>query len=282
MIKKFALLVVLLGLAVTLRAENVALDKASNPAYDADDANNGNDANPASNTNGWVTGDNGGSGFGAWALNGPGDNNPAHGGFFLASSSGNGNGSSGNIDTAGRSWGMYANNGQTVSAIRPLTGGSLLVGDTITLSIDNGFLDNGSVEGFGLQTSGGTNRLEFFFTGGAGSYTLSDNSGSNPTGIAFTSDGLHLAFTLTSADTYSLAVTTPGGSSLGNFSGTLAGVAGTGIDQIRLFDFNGGNNQGSAGDFYANLLTVPEPSTYAAAVLAGIGILALRRRRQTA
>jgi hypothetical protein len=276
MLKKILSGIVMLGCAVAVQAANTGFDNASNPAYNADDANNANDGNPANNTNNWVTGDNGGTGFGAWTLIGNG--NSSQTGFFMGSSAGNGNGSSGNINTAGRSWGMYANSGQTASAIRPLTGGSLLVGQTITLSIDNGFLDTGSSEGFGLQTSGGTNRMEFFFTGGNGSYTLADNTGNHATGIGFTTDGLSFAFTLTGADTYSLNVT-PNGGSTSNFTGTLEGVAGTGIDQLRLFDFNGGNNQGSAGDFYANLLTVPEPSTWVAGGLTLLSLLFLRRRR---
>lgn len=257
--------IILLGLAFTVQAANTGFDNASNSPYN----------------DGWQTGDNGGSGFGAWTLNatsGDGGQN----GFFMGSSSGNAKnpGPSGNIDTAGRSWGMYANSGQTASAIRPLTGGSLLVGQTITLSIDNGFLDNGSSEGFGIQTSGGVNRLEFFFTGGNGSYTLADNAGNNATGIPFTGNGLSFAFTLTGTDTYSLDVT-PNGGGTTNFTGTLEGVAGTGIDQLRFFDFNGGNNQSNGnGDFYVNLLTVPEASPRIFfAVPALLGILLLRRRR---
>jgi hypothetical protein len=43
-----------------------AYDDPNDPAYQADDANNGNDGNPLNNTNGWVAGDNGGTGFTAW------------------------------------------------------------------------------------------------------------------------------------------------------------------------------------------------------------------------
>ena len=173
-------------------------------------------------------------------------------------------------------------NSQTVSAIRPLTGGSLLVGQMITLKIDNGFLDTGSSEGFGLQTSGGTNRMEFYFTGGDTSYRLADNSGANLTGIGFTGNGLSVAFTLTGTNTYSLDVT-PNGGGTTNFTGTLEGVAGTGIDRMRFFDFNGGNNQGSNGDFFANSLeVVPEPSTWLAGAMTLGGCFYLRLRRRKA
>jgi hypothetical protein len=248
------------------QAANTGFDNASNSPYEPG--------------NTWTNGQNGGTGFGAWSLtatSGDGGQN----GFFMGSSSANAGGSSGNIDTAGVSWGMYANSGQTASAIRPLTGGSLLVGQTITLSIDNGFVNSGASEGFGIQTSGGVNRMEFFYSGGgSGNYTLSDGSAGTPhdTGIGFTGNGLSLAFTLTTTDTYSLAVT-PNGGSTSMFTGTLSGVAGTGIDQLRFFDFNGGNGTGSNGDFFVNLLTVPEPSTWAAGILTLPALLLLRRRR---
>jgi hypothetical protein len=47
-------------------AVQLAFDTASNTAYQADDMNAGNDADPANNTNGWQAGDNGGFGFGPW------------------------------------------------------------------------------------------------------------------------------------------------------------------------------------------------------------------------
>jgi len=267
MIKKFALGIVSLSLAVAVQASNLASDEADNSPYGG--------------AHGWQTLDNGGSGFGAWVFTNPGAGGPT-GGFFIGSSSLNAGGSSGNIDTAGVSWGMYANSGLTSAAVRPLTGGSLAVGQEIKASIDNGFLDTGSSEGFGLQTSGGVNRLEFFFSGGDSSYRLADNSGANLTGIGFTGNGLSLAFTLTGTNTYSLDVT-PNGGSTSNFTGTLEGVAGTGIDQMRFFDFNGGNNEGSNGDFFANSLqVVPEPSTWLAGAMTLGGCFYLRRRRHKA
>jgi len=263
MIKKFLLGTALLSFTFAAHAANTAFDKASNSPYEPG--------------NTWINGQNGGSGFGAWILSPA--TNTGTAGFFMGSSSGNAGGSSGNIDTAGVSWGMYANSGQTASAIRPLTGGSLLVGQTITLSIDNGFLNSPSSEGFGLQTSGGTNRMEFYFNGGDSNYTLADNTGTHNTGIGFTGNGLSFAFTLTGTDTFSLAVT-PNGGGTTNFNGTLEGVAGTGIDQLRFFDFNGGNGQTSGnGDFFVNLLTVPEPSTWTAGGMTLLSLLFLRRRR---
>src|SRR5688500_16380069 len=64
-------------------AVQLAYDDALSAAYQNDDANAGNDANPANNTNGWLAGDNGGFGFGPWdftgtSLNGAYNTGPTH------------------------------------------------------------------------------------------------------------------------------------------------------------------------------------------------------------
>jgi hypothetical protein len=281
MIKKFAVGILSLGLSITLHAANTAFDRADNSPYEPG--------------NTWITGQNGGTGFGAWTLNGPGDSNGGHGGFFMGSSTANGSSGSLGIDTSGVSWGMYANSLQVVDAIRPLTGGSLLVGQKITLSIDTGLVastnggdpaNNGTagVEGFGLQTSGGTNRIEFFFTGGATNYTLADGTGTHDSGIGFTTNGLALAFTLTGTNSYALDVT-PNGGSTTTFTGSLEGGTGVDIGRMRFFDFNGAGGDlanGGKYNFYANLLTVPEPSTWLAAGLSAVAsVYLVRRRRRT-
>src|SRR4051812_16511964 len=75
-----------------------ALDDASDLAYDF----------------GWSSGQNGGSGFQPWELT----QGPTNSGFFTGSSSDNGNSPSGDIDVTGESWGLYANGGETASAVR--------------------------------------------------------------------------------------------------------------------------------------------------------------------
>lgn len=260
MLQKSVLAVAIATLSLSAFGANPANDNASNPIYN----------------DGWDNSDNGGTGFGAWVLS-TGVSNSS---FFIGSSAQNAGGSSGNIDVGGKSFGIFANNAQTAAdAIRPLTGGSLSVGQTITLSIDSGFIQTGGAQGFGLQTSAGANRLEFFFSGGSNSFSLTDNSGTNASGVQFTGNGLAISFTLTGADTYSMTVT-PNGGSATPFSGTLAGTAGSGIGQMRFFNFNGGTNSDS--NFYVNnLAVVPEPSTIS--LLAGPAILGafmfVRRRR---
>jgi hypothetical protein len=282
MIRTLAVGFVSLFLVVAVQAANTGFDRADNSPYEPG--------------NTWTTNQNGGTGFGAWTLNGPGDNTGSHGGFFMGSSTANGSTGSLGIDTSGVSWAMYANSLQLVDAIRPLTGGSLLVGQKITLSIDNGLIiqanndpsggSNGSAgsEGFGLQTSGGTSRIEFFFNGGNTDYTLADGTGFHDTGIGFTTNGLALAFTLTGSNSYSLDVT-PNGGSTTNFTGSLEGGTGLDIGRLRFFDFNGAGNDlanGTKYNFYANLLTVPEPSTWIAGGLSVVSCVFIGLRRRLA
>jgi autotransporter-associated beta strand protein len=189
---------------------------------------------------GWGTGN-------QWQLSGAGGN----GGFFIGDSANNGSGSSGNINTSGKAWGMYANGGNTVSAVRSFTGAGLAVGQTFQIDMDNGFIDNGSTVGFGLQNSSGQNVWEFFFVGGGSSYTVNAGSVTPTPSIPFTADGLRIALTLTAAGTYSVTITTPVGGSSSTFTGSLLSPGGgQTITQLRLFNANAGN--GSANDAYFN------------------------------
>lgn len=261
---RIALAVILGGVlaATSSHAANEATDNASDVVYN----------------DGWNAGDNGGTGFGAWTQSG--STNGSNGGYFVGSSTANGDGDSnadGDINTSGEALGIYANGGQSVSAVRGFTGGALSVGQTFIISFDNGWLDTGSSDVLTLESSTGTDRLSFFFTGGNANYELFDNSGFVNTGIGFSDEGMTLAVTLTGADTYSVLITPLGGGSATNISGTLQN-AGAPIDQVQVAN----NNAGSGGnfDFYVNSLQViPEPSTMALTGLGMLGLGFLRRRR---
>ncbi|HWX21057.1 MAG TPA: hypothetical protein VN578_14245 [Candidatus Binatia bacterium] len=220
-------------------------DNASNPVYNDGDS--------------WNTDDNGGVGFGAWALNAD-TSGGGSGGFFVADSSGNGSGASGNINTVGnKSWGIYANGGTMSEAVRVFNA-PLGVGQVVKLDLDNGYI-NTAVEngggigagkvGFGLR-NGATDVFEFYFTGGDTEYRMHDGSGaSGSTSILFTDGGLHIEFTLTGATTYSVT-TTPNGGSPSTFTGTLA--ASGPVDTVRFFNYSAGSN--SPHDAYFNSLEI--------------------------
>jgi hypothetical protein len=265
--KHTALAVLSLALAVPAYAATLAYDSAADATYD----------------DGWHSGDNGGSGFGPWTLTNvspTGDRN----GHIIQTSTGNGDAPSGNIDTASRAFGLYANqlagpNGLDIgyaTAARNFTGGEIAVGQSLLISMDNGFVGSWalgpSAVGFSL------NRFSFFFAGGGTEYRIgygdpNDVIGTTGTGVPFTDDGLDLVFTRTGTDSYQLEVTPIGGSTT-TINGTLPQTGGS-LDSILLYNRTAG--PGSSNDvFFNNLAIVPEPATLGA--LAGLALVALRRR----
>lgn len=225
----------------------MAFDDAANAAY-------------AGNT--WVTGQNGGYGFGPWAFT-PAPNT-AQGGFFIGNSSLNAGGASGNINTSGVAWGMYHSNGPTAEAIRSFTPGgtnglaSLGIGEKFILRMDNGFINTNGAVGFSLLNSIGEKRFEFFFTGGQSTYTIRLGTDLH-TVHGFTGDGMSAEFTLTSPDTFQFDLTFATGSPVTEtFTGTLNFTAGSGIEQFRLFNFGSGGGS-NADVFYNSIAVVPEP-----------------------
>lgn len=260
MIKKFALgLFAVAVTATAAHAQVIAADNAANATYN----------------DGWQAGENGGIGFGAWTTVNNG---------FIASSTLNGDGTSGGIDTSGRSFGLFSNTGAPSlgEAVRPFST-ALQVGETFSLDFDNGFVGAGGSQGFSLLSNGQI-RFEYYFSGGAAAYTV-DGQTNQSTAHGFTTDGMSTAFTLTSPDTFSFTITfNTGTPTTETFTGNLDGTAGTAITGFRLFNFN--PNQPANGDnsstaFFNSPTVVPEPSSLS--LLAGPAILGawffIRRRR---
>lgn len=192
-----------------------------------------------------------------WATNGwtfsttSGD--PGQNGFFIGSSANNGTAPSGNIDSSGVAWGIYANNSNLADAVRPFYG-AMATGQTFQIDMDNGFITGGGnpgAVGFGLRTAAATNRFELYFKGGSANYFINDSRGlDQDTGVAWTDGGIHAAFTQTGPDTYSVKIVRAGVTN--TITGTLAGPSGTTITNLRLFDYNAGNDAG-ADAFFNNL-----------------------------
>ena len=261
-----AALVGLTFVATSSNASDLASDSSADAAYDGGS---------------FANGSNGGTVFGAWTQTG--STNGSNGGYFSGSAAGNGDGDNdadGDINTGGDALAIYANGGQTVGATRTFTGGSLATGQTFQIAFDNGWIETGGTVGFILETSSGTDRFEFKFTGGDASYTIVDSSGNVNTGIGFTDEGLLLNVTLTGPDSYSAEVINLDGVGSTNvFNGTLANSGG--VDQFNVYNSNaGGAVGGGQRDAYFNSFAViPEPSTMALTSLGVLGLGMLRRRR---
>ncbi|WP_162126239.1 beta strand repeat-containing protein [Flavobacterium phycosphaerae] len=192
----------------------------------------------------WTNGQNDNTtGFGAWSLSTFGTTT----GFFAGSSDINNGGST--------SWGMYASGGNNVaSAVRPVAMG---VGNTISFSMDNGFIDTGKTIGFGLQNSAGENLAELVFIGGQSTYRMIDANSAN-TSIGYTGAGLDISLTYTGTNTYSITVSARGGSSATYTGRTFTTQAG-GQKPTQIRFFNAGAGTGGGYDLFFNSLTLNNP-----------------------
>jgi len=225
-----------------------------------------NTAQPAY-SGGWTNGSNGGTGFGPWTLTTTIANVNSNG-FFIGSSTNNALGTSPGIDVSGNSWGVYANSGAAAAAYRSFSN-SVPVGGTFKIDMDNGFIGSDDSDGFVLRTGNATNdpgayntnaRFEFLYIGNdpINSYKVVDNAGLYNIGVGFTGTGLHLIFTLTSKDTYTLLVIdNASGNTNATVNGTLGGTPGNTLDSLALYNRSAGS--GSQYDCFFNSLQIVGP-----------------------
>ena len=227
-----------------------AADDASDPAY----------------SGGWINGSNGGTGFGPWTLKATGVIGSSTNGCFIGSSINNAGGTPPGIDVGGKSWGIYANSGNYTAAYRTFTNGPLMLGQSLLINMDNGYIDSGQSVGLVLRdnnASGSANdynvgaRFEFLYIGfdTTKSYKVVDAGGLQNIGIPFTGTGLRLVFTLTGVNTYTLLVINNVTSVTNTVSGTLNGAGP--INSIALYNRNAGS--GSDHDAYFNSLQIVGP-----------------------
>lgn len=229
---------------------------------------------------GWTNGSTGGYGFGAWTISTP--NSPSGSGTFIGSSTNNGSYPSGGIDVSGESWGLYANSANLAQAYRSFQGGNLSSGQTLRLSVDNGWIATSSTVGFSLWNASNENLFEFYFVGDnpGGDYAINRYGGEQETGYGWTDDGLNLEFTLTGPTSYFFSVVAAGGGTPSTFTGNLlAPAGGQGVAQVRFFNYNAGSGQ-NYDTFYNSMSVVPEPTTLALIGLTLGSLYLFLRRRQ--
>lgn len=227
----------------------------------------------AGNYTSWNNGSNQGTGFGAWDLSSNNNNNTTEfAGYFLGSSTDG----TGNLNTAGQSFGMYANPGSAFSnAARSLTGGALALGQNFSITLGVNFRNGNK----GIDLLSGASTV-FNFNVGADQYFVNGQG----LAIAYQPDSVFtLSLTPTSATTLLVLVTrssSAGGTEVA-FSNTVTVTGGDAIDGFKLY-VSGTENGSSANNLYFNSISVgaiPEPATFAW-IAAGLGgMLVLRRRR---
>ncbi|HMO49890.1 MAG TPA: carbohydrate-binding protein [Kiritimatiellia bacterium] len=177
---------------------------------------------------GWTNGSNGGTGFGAWALES--------------------NGTAGHF-TAAKGWGFWSHEGDNYSAaVRPFTG-ALVAGQTVHIRMKNGWIwEQGGSVGVALRDSDGHEKWVLYFSGGASTY-----AGTHATDIGWTDAGLDIAFSLTSATHYAVTITPVGGTAR-TYTGSFTGH----IHNVRAWSFGNGTGDefNSNRDYFVNNLMI--------------------------
>lgn len=233
----------------------------------------------------WVSGTGGGSPtFGPWTLstsNTTGDGGAASG-FFIGDSTGpvsSGNGAgTGDINTSGVAFGMYAHKGNpgdtgsvSADATRQLDS-ALAVNQTLSLQVGVNFR-NGD-KGIDIY-SGGTNNI---FNLNIGGDTYAVNNATTGNGDLFGD-----AYDSQTIFTLSLMQTSVGGGTWtivrsGGLSGTATGTYTGDPTGLHIYNSNTDANSQNANNLYFNNFSVvPEPASYAMAI-SGFGILVIYRR----
>lgn len=216
-------------------------------------------------TGGNVDGLNGGFGFGPWSAF-P-SSNQGNAGNFQFTSSQNGNGASGNIDSAGKSWGLYANSGG-ISALQRNIAVPMVGIRIVELDFDNGWIDNNEYAEFRIGT------YRFGFKGGQANYYYDTGAGVQDSGLPFSADGLHAKLVLNGTGGWNFSVTSLATSSVWASAQLSGAVYPT---QIAVYNSNAGFN--ASNNAYVNNLkvTAPEPVSM---IALGMGALAVARRRK--
>ena len=190
-------------------------------------------ASDAAYSDGWNTGNNGGTGFGGWVLY-----NDSSAGHFIATNG----------------WGLWSSQSNNLSeAVRtfPLP---LTAGQTFSVSRKNNWILEGvGSVGVALR-SGNTTVWEFFFNGGDTEYSM---TGGN-SGIGWTNSVIDISFNLTSSNTYSVNIT-PQGLSTMTYTGSFSGV----VDNFRAWSYNNGiidSPENANRDYFFNNLKITAPA----------------------
>ncbi len=240
---RISLLTCALAFGATVEAASLASDNASNAPYQP--------------SNAWVSGSNGGTGFGSWSFGTTGG-----GGRYI-----------GGTGLGGTTFGLFAGggSGNSSTATRSFTG-ALTTGQTFSVNLghSSSIATDGEV-GVTLL-DGVTGRITLKFVGGGSSWLLND--GGSDFGIAQSfaaNTPLTFTFTYNGGSSYSYTF----GSASGN--GFIASSTISNLTGFNAFS----NAQGGGENFGINNLTVvPEPSTYAIMISAFLGLVLVARRRK--
>ncbi len=197
------------------------------------------DASQSVYGDGWISGDDGGIGWGGgWDL--VGGNNA---GLFIATA-----GANTNLNIGTTAFGMYASGGDLAQASRPLVT-PMKIGQTIRVKLENNWISTSNSVGFALGNDI-ESLFECYFYGGESTYRVTDSLGNRDAGVPWTDQGLEIEFTLTGTTNYTAVI---GGS---NIIGNLIERTDKSIRNIRFWNYSAG--VGENYNAYFNDLVVTE------------------------
>jgi len=218
---------------------------------------------------GWATGDNGGTGYGAWTIN-----STQGSGFAGAFIGGSG---AGGLDLGASSFGLYANPNTSAASVEALRDfdSAMLVGQTFSFTLGINW-DSGSdgAKGFSLYDSVGGE----IFNMNCGNSAAITYSGSS-SGTMFSNYGtipMNVAITYSSSTTIDVTANGRDGVESFNQSFTVANAP----DSFRFYAYQmqaGDNAQPYFDDLAMSSAPIPEPATMG---LLGLGALAMVLRRR--
>ena len=235
------------GISQSAHAALVASDNAGNSPYTVGSS---------------FSGQNGGSGFGAWSVT----NNS--GGNFISSA--NWGGTTPWFD-------IYNTGGNQTTAARPLIT-ALSSGETISFNLVLNSAQSGATVGFFLADSSNSGLFTYYQEGNSPTkgYAVDANGTTNGIGVSYNYHSVdQMAFTLTSATTYDFSV-----NNVLAHSGTISDATG-GIAQLNFFDNGGGSNSDVQFTDLSIVSSVPLPASFGLVLAGGLGLaaMALSRRR---
>jgi hypothetical protein len=248
--KRFVIAVVVFAFiplrSLPLYGAPIAFDDASQTAY----------------ANGWQAGDNGGAGFGPWSFTFSGNvNDLVHPPQFID-----------NAPLAANSLGAPAFALSTGD--RPNQYDTSEVRRTLTVPISVGQTFSADVDGSALSSNAPAfttgNTLDLFGTDGSERFSLFTNNQYHndrwtATGDADTSipagNAFHVAFTLLTANTYSLVLSPIGGGTpyFTQLNAPLAGTANVAINRVRITAYGTGSSANGSKELFFNNLAITGP-----------------------
>jgi hypothetical protein len=216
------------------------------------------DASAAAYDDGWQAGDNDGTGFGPWQVLETDPGNGSVNGIFVYTSTENGDGvdhnGDGDIDTADRAWGMYANSGREVRTSRAFNT-PLGAGSTLSFGYDNGLISDFGQNTFWLSNAAGQTLMLFGVGFQFPEYAVIDDLGFRFTGApnaAAGGEGIQVEIEILSdAGDYVMSITTLADGQTYEVPGRFYQFIDD-LDVKQLTFQNANNGPGVASNLYAN------------------------------